>query len=92
MYFNDKEIVYVDNARKFIAEARSEKQAEKIVNALNSLELFDEMKEALDTLCNVYLANRGSEHEFVTCITPKGVPDYWKRATAILQKAENIKK
>ena len=45
------------------------------------------VRDALDKLCATYLANRGTEHEFVSCITPKGIPDYWREAEAALSAA-----
>lgn len=38
------------------------------------------LEQALQTLVDKYIANQGTEHEFVSCITPKGIPDYWRKA------------
>ena len=38
------------------------------------------IKDVLQTLCDKYIANRDTEEEFIVCITPKDIPDYWKEA------------
>jgi hypothetical protein len=42
------------------------------------------VREILEVLVDKYIANRGSDGEFVTCITPKGIPDYWRQAQMLL--------
>lgn len=46
-----------------------------------------ELLKALDNLCKRYLANRGSKHEFVMCITPKGKMPEWVNAEEVIKKA-----
>ncbi len=48
----------------------------------------DELVEALEELVDAYIRNQGTEHEFVSCITPKGIPDYWQKARAVLKKVK----
>lgn len=44
--------------------------------------------EACKILCNKYVKNLGTTSEFVSCITPKGIPDYWRKAEAALAAAD----
>lgn len=45
-----------------------------------------ELKGILQTLVSKYIANLGTDSQFVTCITPKGTPDYWIDAIEALNK------
>lgn len=58
----------------------------KIANA-RLIAASPEMLIALERLCNRYLANRGSKHEFILCITPDGKMSEWEYAKEILKKA-----
>lgn len=53
------------------------------------------MYKALKELIDTYWANQGQDGktcphpaEFIACITPTGIPDYWRKAAKTLQKAE----
>ncbi len=41
-----------------------------------------ELKDCLLELCEVYVSNRGTEHEFICAVTPgpKTIPYYWREA------------
>lgn len=43
--------------------------------------------ESLENLMKVYFSNRGTDHEFVSCVTPDGVPAYWRKAEIIVNWA-----
>lgn len=45
-----------------------------------------ELTGALESLVNTYLANQGTSSEFVSCITPKGIPWYWIRAKQAIER------
>lgn len=50
-----------------------------------------ELLEALDCLCDTYLANRDTKSEFVSCITPgKDIPWYWVRAKQAVKMAKKV--
>ncbi len=51
-------------------------------------EVIKELTNALQTLVDQYIANRGTEHEFITCITPDKKPWYWLRAEQALEKGK----
>jgi len=46
----------------------------------------DKALQSLRELVDVYVANRGTDGQFIICITPKGIPDYWKRAIKIVEE------
>jgi hypothetical protein len=46
-----------------------------------------ELLEALEELVRVYVSNRGTHNQFVTCITPgRVIPSYWKWALELLRR------
>jgi len=47
-----------------------------------------EMYEALKLLIGKYWANKDTKHEFISCITPSTIPDYWRQADKAIAKAE----
>ena len=47
-----------------------------------------DMYEALKALTKHYIANQGISGEFIVCITPEGIPEYWENAKQALAKAE----
>ncbi len=57
-------------------------------------EVLQEALDALEALVHEYWMNKGSDgtfptpHEFIACITPSGIPDYWRKADAVLAKAK----
>ena len=53
-------------------------------------DIMQDMLGALDGLCDKYLANRGTEHEFVSCITPDKKPWYWVRAEQAVERAKRF--
>ena len=64
--------------------SEAKKNAARAVEAVNA---HDKMAEALRELIAVYWANKGSDAaEFIATITPKGIPDYWRKADAILKE------
>ena len=44
----------------------------------------EKLREALETLVDKYICNKGTEDEFIACITPEGTPDYWENAKQAL--------
>jgi chromosome segregation ATPase len=42
------------------------------------------LRDALGILVDKYVANRGTEHQFISCITPTVMPDYWINAMEAL--------
>ena len=38
------------------------------------------LRGALETLVKKYIRNKGTEYQFVTCVTPQGTPDFWENA------------
>ena len=52
----------------------------------------EELVAALKRLCKKYIQNRGTTVEFISCITPEGIPDYWLQAEAALAKYKEIVK
>jgi hypothetical protein len=46
------------------------------------------LQSCLTDLVNAYICNRNTESPLVACITPKGIPDYWKRAIEIVENTE----
>ena len=65
--------------------------AENVIESAKELKKLgqqrDDLLEALKGLCNKYLQNLGTPNEFVSCIMPEGIPDYWRRALAAIAKA-----
>lgn len=57
-----------------------------------SEKLNEEILEALDCLCDTYLANRGTKSEFVSCITPGNIPWYWVRAKQAVERGRAAQK
>ncbi len=45
-------------------------------------------KGALKGLIKEYWSNKGTEYEFITCITPDGIPECWLKANEVLTKLE----
>ena len=61
----------------------------------NLIAAAPDMYEALKFLVEKYWKNKGSDGktcphpgEFISCITPEGIPNYWKQADKALAKAE----
>lgn len=61
--------------------------------------LIEELVGALETLMKKYWCNKGEPYldkknkrmklsEFISCITPEGIPDYWKKADKAVNKAK----
>lgn len=46
----------------------------------------EEKRIALQELWTAYIANEGTSGEFVSCITPQGIPAYWELARKALGK------
>lgn len=46
-----------------------------------------DLLEALQKIVGEYIANPNTPYEFVVCITPEGIPDYWQEARAAIAKA-----
>jgi hypothetical protein len=44
--------------------------------------------DALEGLVKEYWMNKGTEHEFIACITPSKIPAYWKKASDELAKVK----
>ena len=55
-----------------------------------NIRLIREMTETIETLVQRYVANEGTKDEFVTCITPSGVPWYWVRAEQAVKKGRKV--
>jgi len=62
-------------------------------NPLAVAEAIGDMYEALKELVDTYWMNKGSNgktcphpKEFIACITPNGIPEYWKKAENVLAK------
>lgn len=58
-------------------------------------EIKKELIQALQSLITKYWMNQGSDgkacphpKEFIACITPKGIPDYWRNAQKALDNAK----
>lgn len=65
-----------------------------IANA-NLIAAAPDMYEALKTIADEYIQNQGSDgktcphpKEFISCITPNGIPDYWEKVKLAIAKAE----
>jgi hypothetical protein len=43
---------------------------------------------ALETLVEKYIANRGTEHEFIKCSTPDYIPAHWRNAELVIKYAK----
>lgn len=52
----------------------------------------DEMYSALVGLTSRYIANQNTKYEFISCITPEGIPDYWQKAKDAIALAQERKK
>ena len=61
--------------------------AESVANA-QLIASAPELLEALKTLVYTYIANINSSHEFIKCITPNNIPEYWLRAKYLINKIE----
>ena len=53
-------------------------------------EIDKALYEALDTLCEECIANRGSENAFFQGMHGKDIPWYWVRAEQALKRAKTI--
>ena len=51
-----------------------------------------EVIDVLDELCNTYIANRDTSGEFIKCITPTGIPSYWRKAKSVVKKFRVIER
>lgn len=47
-----------------------------------ALSLYDETIEALENLINLYVANKGTDYEFIRCITPRHANSMTKKERA----------
>ena len=45
------------------------------------------LQDALETLVERYIKNKGTEYQFVSCITPTGTPDFWEKAINVLSSS-----
>jgi hypothetical protein len=59
----------------------------KYLLATPEREVASTMCRVLKKLVDKYVANSGTEHAFVVCITPKNIPEYWQQAQAVLELA-----
>ena len=53
---------------------------------MERLNVVKELTNALETLVDEYIANRGTDGEFICCITPNKKPEYWSKAEQALEK------
>ena len=52
---------------------------------MNEKVIIKKLTSALQTLVDEYIANRGTKHEFIACITPSKKPEYWSKAEQALE-------
>jgi len=65
--------------------ANDEANAKAFIPRWNS---HDALLAALKGLCKKYIQNRGTTCEFISCITPEGIPSYWIKAEQAIAEAE----
>lgn len=74
-------------------EKNTEANAKELVRRWNDYPALkqqrDDLRAACKILCKKYLQNLGTPNEFVSCITPKGIPDYWRQALAAISAAKS---
>lgn len=51
-------------------------------------DLEKELLGALKSLVKVYVANKDTKHEFIACVTPRGIPWYWVRTKQAIERAQ----
>lgn len=78
----------VDELRQQLTEEQAKRIAWEL-NAERAEDTIAAMRSALEELVERYIANRGTKYEFVSCITPEGIPDYWERAKQALSNTAN---
>ena len=87
---------YSDNRLPDCGQGENFANVEFIVRACNN---HYKLVEALKGLVEVYWMNKGEPFldpenkrmklsEFICCITPKGIPNYWKKADEAIKEAE----
>ncbi len=58
------------------------------INKTEQIEQIERLKPAANTLIEKYWKNKGTSSEFITCITPNSIPDYWTELDEALQDSK----